>query len=389
MQAWYLNDNPYPFVPQHVLENADSVRASLPNKFCDPKVAADLFEEALDEYLLCDDLGINVVSNEHHSGINCLFGASPLILGVLARQTRNVRILSLGTLVTVRKDPVRVAEEYAMADVMCRGRLEIGFVKSGGTEMASGNANPIGIVDRFWEAIDLIVKALSHREGPFSWEGKYFTHRHVNIWPGPWQQPHPPLWAATGDPTTSAELGRRGIVNVMVFRSAEETTRAWASYRKARADAGLPAPGPDRFGYTAFVYTGDTDDEGVRIGSKLLWFLNTGLKSAPQYSKLLPGAVPPEYAPALYRTKPRPGAVAAPRPAAGLIGITPDQAMAKGLMFAGNPDSVYRQIKAFREKVGPFEHLVLASRSGFMTHQEATKSLKLFSKEVLPRLAEL
>jgi len=138
---------------------------SLPNEYCDPKIAADLFEEALDEYLLCDDLGINVVSNEHHAGINCLFGASPLILGVLARQTKKVRILSLGTLITVRKDPVRVAEEYATADVMCRGRLEIGFVKSGGSEMASGNANPIGIVDRFWEAIDLVIKALSHRPG--------------------------------------------------------------------------------------------------------------------------------------------------------------------------------------------------------------------------------
>lgn len=389
MQAWYLNENPYPFVPPQVLAAADSVRGSLPNRYCDPKLAADLFQEALDEYLLCDDIGINVVSNEHHAGINCLFGASPLILGILARQTRNVRILSLGTLITVRTDPVRVAEEYATADVISRGRLEIGFVKSGGTEMASGNANPVGIVERFWEAIDLILKALSHRDGPFRWEGKHFTHRHVNIWPGPWQQPHPPLWAATGDPSTSAELGRRGIVNVMVFRTAEETARAWAAYRSARAEAGLPAPGPDRFGHTAFVYTGDTDEEGVRVGGKLLWFLNTGLRSAPQYGKLLPGAIRPEMAPALYTTKPRPGVAAVSRPAAGLVGITAEEAMAKGLMFAGDPDSVYRQIRAYRERVGPFEHLVLAGRSGFMTHAEATKGLRLFAKEVLPRLREL
>jgi alkanesulfonate monooxygenase SsuD/methylene tetrahydromethanopterin reductase-like flavin-dependent oxidoreductase (luciferase family) len=389
MQAWYLNENPYPFVPAEVLAAADSVRGSLPNKYCDPKIAADLFQEALDEYLLCDDIGINVVSNEHHAGINCLLGASPLILGILARQTRNVRILSLGTLITVRTDPVRVAEEYATADVISRGRLEIGFVKSGGTEMASGNANPVGIVERFWEAIDLILKALSHRDGPFSWEGKHFTHRHVNIWPGPWQQPHPPLWAATGDPTTSAELGRRAIVNVMVFRTTEETTRAWAAYRQARAKAGLPEPGADRFGHTAFVYTSDTDEEGVRVGSKLLWFLNTGLRSAPQYGKFLPGAIRPELAPALYTTKPRPGVPAVARPAAGLVGITAEQAMAKGLMFAGDPDSVYRQIVAHREHVGPYEHLVLAGRSGFMTHVDATKGLKLFAKEVLPRLREL
>jgi alkanesulfonate monooxygenase SsuD/methylene tetrahydromethanopterin reductase-like flavin-dependent oxidoreductase (luciferase family) len=394
MQAWYLNENPYPFVPQPVLDGVDSVRASLPNRFCDPRVAADLFEEALDECLLCDDIGINVVSNEHHSGINCLYGASPLLLGILARQTRRVRILSLGTLITVRQDPVRVAEEYATADVISRGRLDIGFVKSGGTEMASGNANPVGIVERFWEAIDLIIKTLTHQGGPFSWEGKHYTHRHVNIWPRPWQQPHPPLWAATGDPETSAELGRRGIINVLVFRGVEGTRRAWAAYRQARAEAGLPEPGPDRFGYTAFVYTGDTDEEGLRVGSKLLWFLNTGLKAAPQYSKFLPGQTAPEQAPALYRQPPAPGAApraavaAAGRNAAALVGVDAEQAIARGLMFAGNPDTVYRQIMDFQAQAGRFEHLILASRSGFMTHAEAEKGLNLFAKEVLPRLRE-
>jgi alkanesulfonate monooxygenase SsuD/methylene tetrahydromethanopterin reductase-like flavin-dependent oxidoreductase (luciferase family) len=241
----------------------------------------------------------------------------------------------------------------------------------------------VGNIERFWEAIDLILKTLTHHDGPFSWEGKHFTHRHVNIWPRPWQQPHPPLWAATGDPETSAELGRRGMVNVLVFRGPEETKRAWTAYRFARAEAKLPEPGPDRFGYAAFVYTGETDEEGMRIGSKLLWFLNTGLRSAPQYSKFLPGQTPPGLAPALYRSTPSPGA--ALRPAAGLMGITPEQAIARGLMFAGNPDTVYRQIMEFQEKAGKFEHLVLASRSGFMTHDEATRGLKLFAREVLPR----
>ena len=71
-----------------------------------------------------------------------------MILGAIARQTSKVRILSQGTLITVRRDPVRIAEEYATADVISRGRLEIGFVKSGDSEMISGNANPIGIVER-------------------------------------------------------------------------------------------------------------------------------------------------------------------------------------------------------------------------------------------------
>jgi hypothetical protein len=48
--------NPYPVVPNDVLASVDSVRASLPNEYCDPKLAAQLFEECLDEYLLCDDV---------------------------------------------------------------------------------------------------------------------------------------------------------------------------------------------------------------------------------------------------------------------------------------------------------------------------------------------
>ena len=129
MRAWFITRNE--IVPQEVLDEAESVRASLPNKYCDPKIAAQLFEECLDEHLLCDELGVNIVSIEHHSGINSLYGASPMILGIAARQTKNVRILSLGTLISVRTDPVRIAEEYATADVISRERLEIGFVEVG------------------------------------------------------------------------------------------------------------------------------------------------------------------------------------------------------------------------------------------------------------------
>ena len=281
-----------------------------------------------------------------------------------------------------------MAEEYATADVISRGRLEIGFVKSGGSEMASANANPINNVERYWEAIDLITKALSHHEGPFSWEGKHYTHRHVNIWPRPWQTPHPRLWSATGDPDTAAEVGRRGMVHVLVLRGPEGTRRAYAAHRRARAEAGLPKVTTDNFAYAAFVYVGDTDEEGLRVGSKLLWFLHTSLKSAPQYSRFLPGSIEPHLAPQVYRSAPRPGAttLSANQNAARLTSISVEQAQAQGILFAGNPDTVYRQIMEFYDQVGGFGHLTLIGRSGYMTHAESEKGIRLFSTEVLPRL---
>ncbi|MFY0611467.1 MAG: LLM class flavin-dependent oxidoreductase [Hyphomicrobiaceae bacterium] len=398
MQVWFHNEITYPFVAQEVLDGADSVRASLPNRYCDPKVAADLFEECLDEFLLCDDLGLNVVAIEHHAGINSLLSANPLLLGILARQTRKARILSLGTLVSLRDEPVRIAEEYATADIISRGRLDIGFVKSGGSEMASNNANPITNIARFWEAIDLIKKSLTEHDGPFSWQGKHFTHRHVNIWPQAWQKPHPPFWAATGDPHTAAEVGRRGMVNALILRGAEDTRKAWHAYREARRIDGLPAVDLDHYAYAAMVAVADTHEAGVALGEKLLWFLNTGLRSAPQFARDLPGTIPAEFAPKALRSDrevvaaPEKGQAssdaftAAPKNNRALIGISPEMAMKRGILFAGSPDTVFDQISSFYEQVGGFGHLVTMGRAGFMTHAETSRSIELLAQEVAPRL---
>jgi alkanesulfonate monooxygenase SsuD/methylene tetrahydromethanopterin reductase-like flavin-dependent oxidoreductase (luciferase family) len=70
-------------------------------------------------------------------------------------------------------------------------------------------------------------------------------------------------------------------------------------------------------------------------------------------------------------------------------GVTAEMAMAGGRMYAGNPDTVYRQIMEFYEKVGGFGQLIMVGKTGFITHDEAVKNITLFSKEVLPRLREI
>jgi alkanesulfonate monooxygenase SsuD/methylene tetrahydromethanopterin reductase-like flavin-dependent oxidoreductase (luciferase family) len=379
MELWNHCENPYPFVPAEVLDAAPSVRASLPNKYCEPEIAARLYDEIFAEYRHCDDIGLHIVTNEHHSGINNLWAASPVITGIVAQMTQKVRILSLGTLITVRPDPVRVATEYATIDVLSRGRLDIGFVKSGATEMTSGDANPMRIREREWEAIDLIEKSLTSHEGPFSWEGKFFSHAHVNIWPRPYQSPRPEFWAATSDLTTCAELGRRGYINTLLFGGYDRTKLAFDTYKKARATAGLPAPGEDRFSYMAFAYVGDTDEEAYRIGQKIPWFLTVSIKSAPQMSKFMPGQIAPELTPAAWR------AGASKRP----TDLSVESLIRQGQMFCGNPDTVVRQIKEFHQRVGGVGRIIMMTRQGLVTHAEAMKSFTLTAKEVLPQLQGL
>ena len=136
------------------------------------------------------------------------------------------------------------------------------------------------------------------------------------------------------------------------------------------------------------------------LGEKLLWFLNTSMKSAPQFGKFLPGAAPPDAAPMIYRSRPRVSkgaesehAAGNLKPslgnAAGLMSMTPARAIAQGILFAGTPDTVYRQIMDLYNFVGGYGHLVMIGRSGFMTHAETEKSIDLFAREVLPRLKEI
>ena len=94
--------------------------------------------------------------------------------------------------------------------------------------------------------------------------------------------------------------------------------------------------------------------------------------------------MPPEMAPQAWRSGPG----AAARPADALRDMTAEQAIASRLMFAGRPETVYRQIMDCYAELGGFGHLIFIGRSGFLTHAEAEKSLRLFAAEVLPRLNE-
>jgi alkanesulfonate monooxygenase SsuD/methylene tetrahydromethanopterin reductase-like flavin-dependent oxidoreductase (luciferase family) len=167
----------------------------------------------------------------------------------------------------------------------------------------------------------------------------------------------------------------------LLFGGYDRTRQAFDAYKKARSEADLPAPGEDRFSYMAFAYIGDTDEEAIRIGQKIAWFLTVSIKSAPQFSKFQPGAVTPEMAPAAWRT----GASRRPRP----TNLDAEVLVSQGQMFAGRPDTVVKQIKEFRRRVGGIEHIIMMTRQGLVTHAEAEKSFTLAAREVLPQLQDL
>ena len=268
-------------------------RVTIPSSFCDPEAAYELYEKCFDIYKAADDLGLDIMVNEHHATATCLNSALPLSLAILARETSQARLLCLGNPMANRPDPVRVAEEMAIVDVISRGRLELGVVRGVPQEQFPTNSNPVDMKVRMWEAIDLLIKALSTHDGPFSWDGQYFHFREVNVWPRPYQQPHPPMWMSTLTPSSAAELAERDLTVATLGNGIAGCGPIFEAYRSRAKELGLPTPPPEKFAYSPFLFIGDTDEEAHVEVRKLMVWATEQLRSPGQFVDI-PGYMPPE-----------------------------------------------------------------------------------------------
>ncbi len=387
MEVWHFSENPYsPAWDRH----PPSLRVDLPNSYFEPEIGAELINRYIDEWAMCDELGLNIMVNEHHSTATCVTASCSLPMAVLARETKNCRILCLGMPIGIRADPVVVAEELSYIDVLSRGRLEMGLVKGFSTEIAPANINPATVTPRFWEAHDLILKAMTTHDGPFNWEGPHFQYRQVNIWPRPYQQPHPPVWVTGFNPTSAAPIADRGY-KICAGLNARSAKSIFDAYRARFAELGKAPPSQDQFGYLVLIGIGDTEKKGHDRVRKIKGYLETtGITSEAFLN-------PQGYAPvatnvaALRRGNRKAIRVDTTRDARPIQysnADVPDLIQA-GTCFAGTPDQVYEQIADFHDYVGGFGHILGMMQGGHLSHAETVKNITLFSKEVLPRLEGL
>src|SRR6266851_7125503 len=84
MKVYQFTEQPY---PDAWADHGGSLRVNLPNRKCDPKIAADLFHRYYDEWMLADELGFDIMLNEHHQTATCMSSTVIVGLAVLARQT--------------------------------------------------------------------------------------------------------------------------------------------------------------------------------------------------------------------------------------------------------------------------------------------------------------
>ena len=138
MHIMYFTERPYLDVPEDEVLKIQSF-FGVPNRFFDPVKGAKLLNEYLDDKVMAEELGFDgVMLNEHHGTPFCMGAVMDMEASILARITKKVRIVLLGNPLPVVANPLRLAEELAMIDMISGGRLVPGWVRGKTTPESAG-----------------------------------------------------------------------------------------------------------------------------------------------------------------------------------------------------------------------------------------------------------
>lgn len=282
----YQHMMPWPYLPEDYDEKYDSAWVTLPNSLYDPVKGHDVYDSYFREIERADQLGWDsVIIPEHHQNI-CVTIPSPNIMAaVLTQRIKRAKIAIIGNALPLHDDPLRVAEEIAMLDVISGGRIISGFVRAIGMEYFNYSLDPTVSRERMNEAHDLIIQAWT-RPGPFAFEGEHYNYRYVNIWPRPIQQPHPPVWLPGAISLETIDTAARHRYPYMtVFMTTEQRKIAYGMYRRlAEEKYGYEAP-PEQLAFCAPMFIAETDEQAMKEAEQyVLWLFDKAFfKVRPQY----------------------------------------------------------------------------------------------------------
>ena len=354
-----------------------------PNEQFDPQRASELYGMYFEELQYCTESGFDgVMINEHHNNPLCMMPSVNVIGSALSRTTRKGKIVFLGNVLPIHENPLRVAEEIAMIDMLSGGRVVCGFVRGIGQESMATNTNPVYNRERFDEAHDLIVKAWT-TPGPFRWEGKHYNFRVVNPWVLPLQKPHPPIWIpGVASPESVTWAARHQYPYVALAPPLDLIEEIYQLYDKIAAEEGF-TPTPEHRGYAIRVNVADSDEKAYEEGKNFYWQQGTSFGTAPRHWQAPPGYLTRQATQGQRQQRRASARYVTP----GGPSLEYQEAQDTYQIVTGNPDTVIAKLKHVMDIVDP-GYMVLWGREGPMSHEVAMRSIDLMTQEVIPALKE-
>jgi alkanesulfonate monooxygenase SsuD/methylene tetrahydromethanopterin reductase-like flavin-dependent oxidoreductase (luciferase family) len=352
----------------------------VPHKLFEPERASEDYQRYLDQMALGDELGFDWVGcNEHHYSPYGLMSNPTLIGAALSQRTRRSRIAMLGALLPLN-NPVRVAEEYAMLDIMTGGRLIAGFIRGIPNEYIAYGVDPSTSWERFEEAYDLVLRAWTEPE-PFGWEGKHYQFRTVSIWPRPLQQPHPPILMSGGSAESAAFAARkRAMMGVVQLSSQDFARELYDTYRATARELGWEPPRSNLL-VGLHTWVARTDAEARKtLGESEEYFYSVLSRPSNHANELVVSGT------RYYQSDAARSRRLERR--AKVMDLTIDDRIEQGTVLCGSPDTVVRQIQQV-VKALDIGTIQVNFKIGAVPNDAVEESMHLFSQEVLPHVRDL
>lgn len=387
MKVLSFQQLPYRHLPDDFASKHDSIVTTPYFDLVDPRLMHQAHMHYIDEMLHAARCGFDgVATTEHGQAAYDVLPNPNLQMAALAYATQaeglNTALACLGRALGKSKEPLRVAEEYAVIDQISGGRLIAGFPISLSWD-ANLNAGipPIDTRQRFAENIMLIDKAWKEKE-PFAWNGRFNKYPNVNLWPRP-VQPSMPVWSpAVGNPNTLAGiLDRDQVFLYFSWFGSKLTGRVFDRYWDMAEERGRDR-NPYRLAFLQCVAVAETDEEAHRLyGPHVKAAFNTGLGSIPMSSLSIPGYMDIN-------------GVAAVVQDPGDFGMFPvmrtasyEQIVDAQACIVGGVDTVAEQlIELVKDKrIG---NLLLMVQHGSMPTELTKQNISLLAEKVMPRLRQ-
>jgi alkanesulfonate monooxygenase SsuD/methylene tetrahydromethanopterin reductase-like flavin-dependent oxidoreductase (luciferase family) len=380
----FFNLMPWPFLPDDFRKRHRSVWVDIPSTLYDPRRGHFVYHEYMDQLEYADAMGFDGIGvNEHHQNGYGLMPSPNLIAAALARRTSRAAICVIGNSIALYNPPIRVAEEFAMLDVISGGRLVAGFPV--GTSMDTNYCYgqiPALTREKYAEAHDLIMQAWT-RDDVFAFDGKYTQLRYVNCWPKPIQKPHPPIYIPGGGSIETWDfcLDHDYNYSYLSFGGYKRGKALLDGYWERVAARGKDES-PYRAAFAQIVAVAETDAEAETLYAEhLLYFFNRCLHVHPGFADA-PG----------YRTIKtiQSGALSQLSQDMQKVfsNLTWRQLVDEGFVIAGSPETVRQRMEEMIRglRIG---HVFCLLHNGNQPDEKTRHSTRLFAERVMPHLRDL
>lgn len=352
----------------------------LPNSLYDPVKGAEEYESHLSILAYAETLGFDAIGvNEHHQTAYGMMPAPNLIASALIQRTKTAKIAILGRALPLVDNPLYIAEETAMLDNLSKGRIIQGFVRGIGSEYHASGVNPYFSHERFHEAHDLIIRAWSEI-GPFAFDGDHYNFRYVNVWPRPYQTPHPPIWIpsqGSSETVVWAAAPERKYPFLVTFSAADLVARYHTAYREAARKYGYEASG-GQLGWAVPVYVADSDAKAREEAGPALEALFNNYLRMPWEMLVPPGYTSMASLKTLMKMRTSLGS----RPRR-----TADELIGDGTVIIGSPATVCDKVARMRDRTG-FDILVPMLQFGTLDDELTRRNFERFASDVMPHFRD-